>query len=716
MKRRSLLQGTGFLLGAWGLKGIAIPRQAQVMAAPNPRKLALLIGINQYRNASLNGCLTDIELQRELLIHRFGFQPSDVLTLSDQQATRSQIETAFAEHLIKQVKSPDIVVVHFSGCGSSVKLGTTADDVQPCLITADEPTSGDLISNALPLDTLLLLLKSLATNQVTTVLDTGFFYPGYSLQGNVRVRALPSDSVSQLIPEELQFQEQFLQQLRMDSNQAKVQRRSGRIPGVVLAAANAQQFATEAPWTGFHAGLFTYALTQQLWQATPETTLRISLSRTAELIGKRVDQKQQPELTGQTSRDRLLKPYHAPLLQPPAEGVIRGFDPTSKIAQLWLGGLPPQVLEQYGSNSLFTVEASPGLQPLPLLQLTERNGLTAKAKVVTTSATEAHSQLQTGQRIQEAIRVLPRSLGLSIAIDAHLDRIERVDAISAFSAIPHISAVVAGEQVADYVFGKTQEVTQIATASPEGIEIPSSKYGLFSQGREALTQTIGDAGEAVKVAVKRLSPQLQTLLATKLLGLTVNEGSSQLGVRASLLNNPDQLLIQQQTDRVALSPSVATPSDGKLLSIAIGSRLLYQLENNSDQAIHVLVVGLDNAGSPFALAPNQPQVIEARATMTLPIATPTMEWVVREPAGLAETYIICSRSPFQQTQALLTTSSNLSNRPFLSVTRFLEVAQAILQDLHQASEQAAQWVGGSPDLFALDVNDWATFRFVYQVV
>jgi Caspase domain/Domain of unknown function (DUF4384) len=703
MKRRSLLQGTGFLLGAWGLSSLS--RHAAVLAAPTTRKLALLVGINQYHGNGLNGCLTDVELQRELLMHRFGFQSRDVLTLTDQKATRSHIESAFTEHLIKQANPGDIVVIHFSGYGSLIKLGNTADDVQPCLMTADE-VRGEFATHALPLDTILLLLRSLSTDQVTTVLDTGFSHPGYSLQGNLKVRSLPAESM-QLAIAETTFQDQLLKKANLDLTQAKVQRRAGQMPGVVLSAATEQQFATEAPWHGFQAGLFTYALTQQLWQATPETTLRVSLSRTAELISKRVDQKQQPTLSGQTSRERPLKPYHAPLLQPPADAVVTAIEEFGNVAQLWLGGLPPQVIDQYNSSALFTVEA----ESMPLLQLYERSGLTAKARFVAT-----HSKpLVVGQRLQEAVRVLPRNLGLSIAIDSRLERIERVDAISAFSSAPLVSAVVAGEQAADYVFGKCREVTQVASTAPEAIALPASSYGLFSQGLEVIPKTLGESGEAVKVAVRRLQPQLQTRLATKLLSLTVNDGSSQLGVRASLLINPNQILMQQQTDRVSPNPNAIVPSDGKLLAIATGSRLQYRLENTNTQPIYLMIVGIDNAGNAFVSAPKLPSRIEAGATVTVPIASPNSEWIMREPAGLAETYLICSCAPFQQAQALLASVTS-TNRPFQAVQNLLEVAQAIVQDLHQASEQANQWIGASPDLFALDVNNWATFRFLYQVV
>ena len=718
MKRRSFLQGTGIFLTAWGMSGLT--RHAQILAQPTSRKLALLIGINQYRNAALNGCFTDIELQKELLIYRFGFQESNLVSLVDQNATRSQIETVFQDHLIRQAKPGDVVVVHYSGHGSLQKLGTTADDVQPVLLTSDEP-SEQSITNAISQETLLLLLKSLATDQITTVLDVGYAYPGYPLRGNLRVRAASSylmqssDTIPQLSAEELELQERLLTDLKLSRSQIRAQWRSQQLPGVILAAATSEQFATEATWNGFSAGLFTYALTQQLWQATSDTTLRTSLQRTSELISQQVDQKQQPVLAGQKSRDRPLKPYQSKLIKPPADGVITAID--DKSIQLWLGGLPPQVLEHYGTNSLFTVE-TPDAEPSPLLQLDERTGLSAKARWVATESTSA-SELQPGQRIQEAVRVLPRTVGLTIAIAATLNRIERVDAISAFSAMPRVTAMVAGEQSADYVFGKLEQPTQIATTSTDAIagSIAPAGYSLFSPGQEAIPNSAGESGEAVKLAIRRLAPQLQTLLGRKLLGLTINDGSSQLGVRATLsMLSPNRSVLQKTSDRAAPDFSSVLPPDGRLLTLPIGSRIQYRLENLSDRTLYFLVLGLDPTGQPFLfnnLGTAQPSLIEPNQTAFVPMLAPNIEWTLPTTPGLAETFLICSRAPFSQTQATLgAIASSTVLRPLDNV---LEVSQLILQDLHQASEQASKWVG-TPDVFALDVNAWATFRFVYQVV
>ncbi|NJP22544.1 MAG: caspase family protein [Hydrococcus sp. CRU_1_1] len=51
----------------------------RTLAQTTNRKLALLVGIDRYpQNRQLNGCVTDVELQRELLIARFGFKPQDI--------------------------------------------------------------------------------------------------------------------------------------------------------------------------------------------------------------------------------------------------------------------------------------------------------------------------------------------------------------------------------------------------------------------------------------------------------------------------------------------------------------------------------------------------------------------------------------------------------------------------------------------------------------
>ena len=132
LDRRTFLQQAGLAFLTWGAAeaGFTLAGKNSLAASlkyqqaqSGSRKLALLIGINRYPyQDNLDGCLMDVELQKELLIHRFGFNPSDILTLCDRQATRENIETAFIEHLTKQAKADDVVVFHLSGYGGQIKM------------------------------------------------------------------------------------------------------------------------------------------------------------------------------------------------------------------------------------------------------------------------------------------------------------------------------------------------------------------------------------------------------------------------------------------------------------------------------------------------------------------------------------------------------------------------------------------------------------------
>jgi len=110
--RRQFLQFLAATLVTLGIDPILFHRKTQrhrqVLAQSTSRKLALLVGINSYSKQPLNGCVNDIYLQRELLIHRFGFNPQDIYILEDKQATRDGILTAFEEYLIKQAQPGDV--------------------------------------------------------------------------------------------------------------------------------------------------------------------------------------------------------------------------------------------------------------------------------------------------------------------------------------------------------------------------------------------------------------------------------------------------------------------------------------------------------------------------------------------------------------------------------------------------------------------------------
>lgn len=96
---------------------------------------ALLFGINNYLSVSrLRGCVRDVESMRELLTEVFGFDPSNVRTLKDDQAVKDEIRERM-DWLFQDVGEGDRVVLHFSGHGSyTADLDGDEDDGRDDLI------------------------------------------------------------------------------------------------------------------------------------------------------------------------------------------------------------------------------------------------------------------------------------------------------------------------------------------------------------------------------------------------------------------------------------------------------------------------------------------------------------------------------------------------------------------------------------------------------
>ncbi|MCW6035428.1 caspase family protein [Spirulina subsalsa FACHB-351] len=751
LDRRTFLQGLGLGLLTWGGQWMVSPKAkafplgnayAQGLATPTGRKLALLVGIDQYPYKSpLQGCGTDVALQRELLVHRFGFQRGDIVSLLNQEATRENIESAFSEHLIQQAKEGDRVVFHFSGYGSQVRLPGTTEEGEllvRSLVPADGviATKGEPAVNDLLEETLILLARSLSTRHVTLVLDTSYASNGPELRGNLRSRSSPSEPAKRPSPEELAFQEQ-LRLLRSAGRSATpLNWGKSSFPGFILTAAAHDQPALESQWNGFSAGLFTYALTQYLWESTPPSTLYISLTRATETL--RPLTTQQPQGIGTFSGNPPLV-YDLPL-QPTfgAEGAIIAIDEEQNMVQLTLGGLPAGVLDVCGNSRFWVVEGE--ITPeTPQVQIRSRNGLKAKAKGVDSPATA----LKVGQWVQEAIRVLPRHIGLVVALDNALQRIERVDATSAFANIKVVSSVVtAGEQRADCLFGKAKSPHPVTVAMTDlqPLDRPPTKgYELFSVGNLPIPNTLGMADEAVRSAVNRLIPHLKTLLAGKLWGLMVNEGSSRLGVtvRFQLLQPQPMTLLERSTGRYlggVMSQNAPNLADrtSTLVTLPVGGKLECQLVNQGDRKLYVLLVGLDPLGNPLVLYtpalsslsdPNYNAIesnslqIEAGQTLTLPRTPSNLNWFITGSTGVVELFTLFSTEPFSETLTLLTSLANKGEGDrFVELPNPQEVAQAILQDIHNASAVSPDILSSPTDFYALNVETWAGLHFVLQVV
>ena len=360
--RRHFLQFAGSTLATLGLSQLNIQQQAdrygKVLAQSTPRKLALLVGINEYPYPSelLRGCVNDMELQRHLLIHRFGFNPKDIYTLTDEKATRSGILEAFEEHLIRQAKPGDVVVYHYSGHGSRVF------DPDPIVV---EPGSKNglngtfvPINSSLPSEqggvvedimghTLFLLMLALKSENFTAVLDS--CYSGGAIR-DIRVRARDNkDKKVQVSPTEKSYQDQWLSQLKLSREDFVKLYRTGVAKGVVLAATNPEQTAMDIRFNGFYVGTFTYLLTQYLWQQT--STPEKAIAYAVENVPK--DFKQTPLYEVKLNSGYERQPiYLSNPTSPAADAVIT--EVKGNQVKLWLGGVNPAAMKAVEKGTVFT--------------------------------------------------------------------------------------------------------------------------------------------------------------------------------------------------------------------------------------------------------------------------------------------------------------------------------------------------------------------------
>lgn len=708
MKRRDFLWRSGQVLTGLGV-GQAVLSQTlwpipAAEAAPigqNVPKLALLIGINQYPDASLKGCLTDLDLQQKLLIYRLGFAPENIVTLADNAATPDTIATAIREHLGQQATARTIVIIHFSGLGCIGKTG------QPTLLTANK--------GEIPLTQLAQWLGALPTDKITTILDTSFQSSGEGVQGNVRLRSRPplvtadlSDphTASSSLPPLPAFPGLLLTATTDRSFGALPSGQSGL--GQSVFGQSVLQSATELDFASWSAGRLTYGLTQSLWQAAPGTPFQTIWGMTQAAM-----QPQFPGLTGNKLKEQASATGPFSLTATGGIGVITTVNPETGIGEAWLGGVPATVLEQLMARSLLFVQAEAGV--IGQVQILERVGLRAKVRFVESTTPDHLWAIAPGQALQEAIRVLSRQPELTIALDQHLTKVERVDAVSALSNVPYLTAINAGEGAADCLLAKVDEqATQVAllpNAPISELVVPVG-YGLFTPTQAPIPHTQGDRGEAVKVAIKRLSPTLQTLLAKKILRSTENIMASKLGLRATLdmVSPKAQALTQQMTGAIPADTIVSLDSP----TVPAGSHLQYHLQNLGSQILYWLLVGWDSRRNSYLILPTLNSAfgeIVPGLTQPLMSSPANPEWIVRNTTGMAEAFLIASTTPFARTQACVPTDPD----NFLhTLDRPLEIVQAILQDLQAASPTAQSL--SQPETIALDHQTWATLRFTYQVV
>ncbi|MEO0373367.1 MAG: caspase family protein [Cyanobacteria bacterium P01_A01_bin.17] len=664
MKRRHFLQFSGSTLAALGLSHLHLEHQglqyARVLAQDTPRKLALLVGVNRYaesaRFINLRGCTTDVEMQRQLLIHRFKFHPNDIVTLSDESGllpTRENILTGFEEHLIKQATPDSVVVFHFSGHGSRVLDSEPIheDDLNSTFVPGDVEGDVEQVDDIMG-RTLFLLMSALDTEQVTAVLDS--CYAGGGTRGNVRIRAADGGRTFKASERELAYQEKWLSKLEakqgIDRAEFFKRRGVGVAKGAVIAAAQREQTSADVTFDGFDAGAFTYLMTQFLWQQTDslQSTVARVRSDTQQLSG------QLPLLDTQTNASESVYFVPATDQTTPAEAVVTAQAENGE-ATIWLGGIHPDVLATFDRGTALNAISTTGS---PLV-ITERDGLSASVS--------SDGALPVDTLLREQTRVLPKDLTLVLGIDSSLE-VESTDICARVKNWQHIEAVIPdadglygtevhyilGRMTAEYRARLAQENT--GSHFSEDSLPEENSIGLFNQSlSSAIPESFRPEEEALQSSLNQLFIRVRSLLAARFIRAALNAQSSELTVQAQITSLESGNTIANVT--TGRSNSVvsgmenrpAVESTGEMThQLKTDERFQISITNHEDQPLYVSVVGVRPSGDLVILLPvnvSEPVVLDPRQIQQIPDIAVATDLTLDVP-GYYEAMVLASKTPF----------------------------------------------------------------------
>lgn len=746
LNRRRLLQFTGSAFAAVGLNALNVTRQsrryAQVLAQPTSRKLALLVGINAYSPdavgwSPLNGCVTDVQMQEELLVHRFGFNRHDIVTLIDQQATRSGILTAFNDHLIQQAKPGDVVVFHFSGHGSRIV------DPNPCenplnssIVPIDSPlpenyrTEGGEVQDIMG-RSLFLLMSALQTEHVTVVLDS--CYSGGGKRGTLTIRSRDgADTRTQIYPSpvELSYQEQWRSTLGLSPEALTTQRCSRIAKGVVITSAKDRELAADVNFGEFYAGAFTYLMTQSLWQESHNASIErafITIAQSASTIALNyAGQSQRPEFEINVSSQLERSPiYFISKSTPAAEAVVT--DSNHQQVNFWLGGVHPQQLASYDRTVFRAIDAQGQL--LGQVQTTERSGLAAQGEWIAGNPPSSNQPVF----LQEDQRSIPENLSLQLGLDPSLeDNLSAVE--QQFVDIPRVQIKLVSAGGIDYILGRMTAEYRVFLSLPEAERPPIGSIGIFLPGQQILHDSFGHPEEPIHAAIDRLRPKFSVLLAARLLRLLVNPGTSQLdvvalltpvGASAQAVAAPIEIRGQRgisATNTIPSQPDLPSRDDNRL---PIETYIQIAVKNNTSHDLFMGILLIEPDGGLVSLFPTDYGSLEAAATVrsggTLRVPDPNrgdrFDLKLTPPTGKHEILVIASVIPIRQVlQAIgqLAASRGVQRgTPLQGDSTFLQLSETLIDDLAQShSNQSAQF---DRDRRYVNSQELAAFSIPFEV-
>jgi hypothetical protein len=192
--------------------------------------------------------------------------------------------------------------------------------------------------------------------------------------------------------------------------------------------------------------------------------------------------------------------------------------------------------------------------------------------------------------------------------------------------------------------------------------------GLYGQGMDVISGSFGPANEEIANAIARLQAKFKSLLAARLVKLTLNASSSHMNVSTTMridgLHNNNGLAAQAFTARGTLqrkdtnqsnayTSAKAIEFENGIPLLSIGTPIKFEIQNQDRSDLYITVLVITPESDMFVLFPNSwtagetAAILEAGQTRTIPDPNQgdTFQITVGEPLGTAEVLVIASATP-----------------------------------------------------------------------
>lgn len=533
--------------------------------ASQPTKLALLIGIDNYKSADipkLRGAVNDVDLMRGVLIGKFDIPPENIVVLKNEQATHQAIIEAIKTHLIAKAKNGDIVVLHFSGHGSQMTDNSKdeVDGMDETLVPYDSRTPGIFdISD----DEINGLLRQLAqkTNNITFIFDS--CHSGAAARGGNTVRQIEPDRRTPPVTAD------FALSNRGAEGDADL--RPSNSDYVLISGSLAKELSNETEFEGTRHGVLTWYLAAALKAAPQRATYRGAMDQVKSEVSTQFPT-QHPQIEG-PGQDLVLfgtdkinvKPYV--LVEPTRPGKARVE--AGKAFGLGKGS----TLKVYAPG---TADFE-GTKPVATLKITDVSDFEAEAEVLSDSPLRPQSRA-----VLDAVSFGDTSIPIFVDAKQSTQLAKVKQALSAMQAV---------------------SLTQDETGARLMVKEQDGKLRIQSGDLELLAPPVPVIDPN---AVSRVTSQIKDI--------------AHWMVVLDLKNLDSGIQLSFEIRRAGDPAGTPSPSD-----VPSGTELSYMVENRHSQPLYVYVLDVSSDGSITLLYPRGEQQqlpvdgkLERRLRMSVP--------------------------------------------------------------------------------------------------